>query len=367
MKILSKLLPLLIIPVLLCACSSDGVPSVVVRSAEAYGLPGVTLPHKKVGGYVDCNSPAHWDGDTMYVFSSAGQPYRSSGSNLFNLSRPSKRTSYDNEKGYKGHRWIESTYKDASGVLYGWYHLEPKGVCPTSYHTAPKIGAVVSDDNGMNWRDLGIVLKAPDDSLNCETPNKYFAGGNGDFSVIIDRKKKYFYFLISTYNKDPAEQGVSVARMRYADKDNPVGKVWKWRAGGWSEPGLGGHVTPIVAIGTDWYRPEVDAFWGPSVHWNTYLKQYVVLLNRAVDTNWAQEGIYIMFNRDLAKPEGWSEPLKIIDAADLLGSKWYPQVIGIDSAQHETDKFAGKVARLIVTGKSKWELVFSRPGEADSQ
>jgi len=183
---------------------------------------------------------------------------------------------------------------------------------------------------------------------------------------MLDKQKKYFYFFISTYNTDVAEQGVSIARMRYADRDNPVGKVFKYCNGQWTEPGLKGHVTPIFNVTTDWYKKDADAFWGPSIHYNTYLKQYVMLLNRAINANWDQEGAYISFNPDLADTQGWSEPVKIVDAAEFTGSKWYPQIIGTDKAARETDKRAGKTARLFVAGSSKWELVFLKPGEVDS-
>jgi hypothetical protein len=36
----------------------------------------------------DCNSPAHWDGDTFYLFNSAGKPKRSSGPDVFHLGWP---------------------------------------------------------------------------------------------------------------------------------------------------------------------------------------------------------------------------------------------------------------------------------------
>jgi hypothetical protein len=356
-----------VLAVIQASCSSAGVPSVVVRKAELYNLPGANRPDIRDKGYIDCNNPAHWDGDTMYVFQSAGHPYRSHGPDLWHLSKPSVKTVIDNQEGYKGHRWIESTHKDEDGTLYGWYHREPGKVCPNTYQTAPNIGAAVSDDNGLNWRDLGIVLTAPDDSVCCRTANKYFAGGNGDFSVILDREKRYFYFFISTYNRDPKEQGVSVARMPYDDRKDPVGKVLKWHKGRWSEAGLGGHVTPIFPVAIDWHRPNANALWGPSIHYNTYLNQYVILLNLAKNKHWAQEGIYITFNGELANPRGWTEPVKIVDAAELMASKWYPQVMGIDRAARETDKLAGKVARLLVAGKSKWELVFLRPGEKQGQ
>ena len=87
------------------------------------------------------------------------------------------------------------------------------------------------------------MLEAPADSLRRDTRNGYFAGGNGDFSVIPDERREYLYFLFSTYHREVAQQGVAVARMRYADRDRPVGKVHKWHAGRWSEPGRGGRVT----------------------------------------------------------------------------------------------------------------------------
>lgn len=46
-----------------------------------------------------------------------------------------------------------------------------------------------------------------------------------------------------------------------------------------------------------------------------------------------------------------------------MGHGWYPQVIGTDPGGRETDKLAGRVARLFVHGKSAWEIVFAKPGE----
>lgn len=362
-KVHPALSALLAIAPTFCAEAAVG-PTAVVREASLIRMPGVPKPDAPQGGAVDCNSPCHWDGDTMYIFSSEGRPFRSSGPDLMHLNPQSESTTYDNEKDYNGGRWIEATLKAEDGKLYGWYHREPGGVCPEKPLTAPEIGAVVSTDNGMNWRDLGIILKAPDDSIFCDTPNKYFAGGNGDFSVILDQQKEYVYFLISTYHKDPAEQGVAIARMRYADRDMPVGKVFKWHHGQWKQPGLGGRVTPVFGPMIDWHKPRANVFWGPSVHWNTHLERYVMLLNLARDKDWTQEGIYVSINRDIVNPEGWSKPEKILDASRLEASKWYPQVIGTNAAGRETDKLAGRVARLFVAGRSKWEIIFLKPGEA---
>ena len=140
-------------------------------------------------------------------------------------------------------------------------------------------------------------------------------------------------------------------------------QIYKWHQGQWDEPGIGGHVTPFFTAAVDWHCEQVDALWGPSVHWNTHLNAWVMLLNRAEDKEWAQEGIYISFNKELSEPNGWSKLLKILDAGKLEKSRWYPQVVGTDAAKHETDKLAGRTARLFVAGISKWEIVFLKPGE----
>jgi hypothetical protein len=335
---------------------TQNVPVVALRKAPLTKLPGT----------VDCNSPVHWDGDSMFVFNSAPTPVRSSGKGIFQLG-PASPTRYNNEA--NGGRWIEATHKADDGRLYGWYHNESHPVCPNNRDlTAPRIGAVLSEDNGINWKDLGFILEVPPGSLDCRTQNHYFAGGNGDFSVILDNKKDYFYFFISTYNKEVSEQGVSVARMHYADRDTPVGKVWKWHQENWNEPGLGGHVTPIFPASIDWKRIDADAFWGPSIHWNTHLNQYVILLNRAIDKDWKQEGVYVSFNPDVSIPRAWTAPMKILDRDEIvevpgMESGWYPQVIGLDSRNHETDKYAGRVARFFVHGRSIWEAVFLNPGK----
>ena len=66
---------------------------------------------------------------------------------------------------------------------------------------------MVSTDNGLNWRDLGIICEAPAGSNNETSANYYFVGGNGDFAMIADRENRYFYLYTSTYNKDIGRAG----------------------------------------------------------------------------------------------------------------------------------------------------------------
>ncbi len=304
---------------------------------------------------IDCNSPVEWDSNgQLLVFTSSQQPFRSSGPTLFSLSWPALPVFIEARADVRGGQWLEATYRAADGKLYGWYHNEPPGLCGSSSRlTAPRIGALVSEDDGQTWRNLGIVLDAPAGSLNCSTQNFYFAGGNGDFSVLLDQAQEYLYFLISTYHRQFNEQGVAVARMRLEDRDNPIGKVWKWYNGEWSEPGAGGHVTTTFPAMIDWHRTNANAFWGAAVHFNAFLNKYVMLLNRAMDRNWAQEGIYVSYNDDLADPHGWSMPERL-PIYQQLG--WYPEAIGTNAG--ETDKLIGQTARLFIAGHSYWEISF---------
>lgn len=342
------------------ALASD-LPTVRLSDAPPLSFRGANSASPDQPGDTDCNSPLHWDGPTLYLFNSAGHPWRSSGPDPFHLDQSYLRTEYDNQA--HGGRWIECTWRAEDGMLYGWYHFEPAGLCPGKSLTAPRIGAVRSRDNGAHWQDLGIVLESPPNTLNCDTKNFYFGGGNGDFSAMLDRQQQWLYLLISTYAGDVSQQGVCVARMRWSDRDQPVGRVWKWQRGDWRSPGVGGAVTPIFPTAIDWHRADADSFWGPSIHWNWHLNQYVVLLNRASDGNWSQEGVYATFNGDLADPARWSPPVKILGG--LGADRWYPQVVGLDKERQETDKLAGRVARLFVRGRSVWEITFLRPGEAE--
>jgi hypothetical protein len=304
-------------------------------------------------GQVDSNSPAFRDGDRLYLFNSAGNFIkRSVGPDLESLSAPD--TARFNALTSRANHWIEAVWKTADGLLWGWYHAEPWDSICTNLSplgralTAPEIGAAVSSDNGLTWYDLGIVLRADPSALRCDTSNGYFSGGVGDLSIMLDDREEYLYIYFGTYSGNVREQGVSVARMKWSDRYSPSGNVWRWRDATWSSPGLGGTSTPMFAAAVDWSSANADAFWGPSIHWNSHLNRYVMLLNRTRDSNFAQEGIYISYGDSLSDFQSWTIPGKIID-----GGAWYPQVIGV------SDKLAGQSARFFDGGLSDQEIVFS--------
>jgi hypothetical protein len=320
------------------------------QTIEIRPAPVVTLPSP-----TDSNSPGHWANGTFYLFNAMGVPYRSFGEDQFNLGNSSEAVFSD---GTPSPLWIEATFADADGTLYAWYHHEPEDVCPGYYLTAPKIGALVSHDNGATFQDLGIVLESGD-PVDCTSQNGFFAGGNGDFTVIADATHSYFYFLYSNYGGDVSTQGVAVARMAFQDRFNPTGAVWKYYNGSFSEPGIRGRVTPTFPARVSWVQPNADAFWGPSVHWNSALNQYVMLLNRSCcSPGWPQEGIYLSLNSDISDPTGWSTPVRVLNSY-----QWYPQIIGEDPGG--TDKLAGAVSRLYIAGYSYAEMVVSDGSGSD--
>ena len=255
--------------------------------------------------------------------------------------------------------WIEAIETARDGTWYGYYHNEVHATtCGDTVKVVPRIGAARSTDHGATWVDLGIVLEAPASTFVCNTNNRYFVGGVGDLSVALDRNGQFLYLFFSQYGRTAAEQGVGVARMVWGDRDNPVGKLDVWSTGAWL-PMRGSELTdatPIFLMTRLWHDADahVDAYWGPTVHWNEYLDKYVMLLNRAADESFSQEGIYLSMSGSLDDPTTWSAPTKIMD-----GGQWYPQVIGMEDGVG-TDKLAGREARFFVGGRSSYVIRFNR-------
>ena len=334
--------------VLLAAAASVGAQEDPARRPEAVLLQGLPIAFP---ADVDSNSPAFWADGLLHVFNSLHLPYLSEGRNVARLTDPVGVVFHG---GVSGPRWMESVIQDEDGTLYGFYHHEPAGLCSGSTKTAPQIGAARSRDGGFGWDDLGIILSAPPNSRRCVTENLYFAGGEGDFSAVLDRDRGYVYFAFSAYPSAIEGQGIAAARMAWADRDRPVGRVFKWRAGGWTVPAVGGRATPIYGARVSWHEGSADAFWGPSVHWNTFLEKYVMLMTRASDSAFATAGIYVAYADRLDDPPAWSEP-RIL----LQGGAWYPQVMGFERSRG-TDALAGQYARFFMGGRSDFLIRFAR-------
>jgi hypothetical protein len=362
------LLAVTIVAALFVGRTSPHAQIPVAISPEAKLVSASTL---RLTGQVDSNSPALWDltdGVRQFyaVTSFAGRPSTARGSSLAQLGAAQPVT-LDPWPG--GGVWMEGVVADVDGTWYGYYHNEmpATSACPGSTKVIPRIGAARSRDHGRTWEQLGIVLEAPASAFICTTNNVFFVNGVGDFSVQLDPASRDLYFFLSQYERADAQQGVAVARLAWADRDEPEGKVMVWRTRVWLPAGrevtVGDDVTwaygagvPIFPVTDGWHDggTTTDAFWGPSVHWNTYLQMYVMLLNRAKDTKYNEEGIYVSFSPRLNDPRLWSAPTKILN-----GGSWYPQVIGLDDGIG-TDKVAGEWARFFMSGTSQYQIHFTK-------
>jgi hypothetical protein len=282
----------------------------------------------------DGNSPSFWLNGKLHLFTSIAWPLQLSVAN-------SQFDDWDTcevdptDLGGKA-IWIEAVWLDQDGTVFGWYHHEPWGLYEESTLTAPKIGALISYDGGKTVHDLGVVLDTGD-PLDPLAENGFFTGGHGDVSVVLDQKREYFYFFFTNYG-GPA--------------------VHKFHSGRWNEPGIGGRTTPIFPAARAWQHKDPDSFWGPSLHWNTHLNSFVMLLNRASgEPGWSQSGIYISYARTLDEPGIWSKPALLLDKDELPSwSTFYPQVLG--TGRGGTDTLAGQTARFYVNGISHWEIDF---------
>ncbi len=358
----------------ICALCT-GVVVAPLRSQSPVPFPRVELtpaPLVLLPGAVDSNSPLVWDlvdgAPRLFALTSwGGQPQVAAGPSVARLGRP---TPVVLEPWPGGGVWMEAVIVDAGGTWYGYFHNEvPSPACPDSARVSPRIGAARSRDHGRTWQQLGIVLDAAPAQADCRTDNTYFDGGVGDFSVQLDTASRDLYFFFSAYPRAGTRQGVGVARLPWADRDAPVGRMSVWRGGRVWSPAVSqvqgdGTLRIVYPTAQPLFPtlepfhdadPAVDVLWGPAVHWNTHLRLYVMLLNRARDEAFSQEGIYVSFASSLSAPSEWSAPQRIWDG----GSLWYPQVVGLERGTG-TDKEAGEYARLYTGGRSTTLVHFTK-------
>lgn len=336
---------------------SARTPTARLVSASRLDLPG----------QIDSNNPMAWslvEGvNRLFVLTSwGGVPVRSAGATLETLQQ-------GEAVGFSSHPgngvWMEAIVPDPSGVWYGYYHHErPAHLCGRPERQLPRLGAMRSTDQGATWEDLGIILDAPPGSEACASSNRFVLGGVGDVTAVLDANGQDLYLYFSQYSLDAAGQGVAVARLTWADRDAPAGKVTIWNDGAWlpatqtdaSAPYAYPAGSPLVKASRPFHDRSTtsDVFWGASIHWNTYLEQYVMLLNRAKDDQFGQEGIYVSFAPGVADPRAWSVPVRILN-----GGQWYPQAVGVEAGTG-TDRLAGRRARFFMTGKSERLIEFER-------
>ncbi len=346
MRIALPLVAAFAVVTLAAPAAQERLPSVRLVPAPALVMPGA----------VDSNIPLAWSltegrWELSALASWGGIPALLTGSSLDTMQRVGAVTIAP----HPGHGvWIESVIPDDQGTWYGYYHHEaPAEACGRLDRFIPRIGAARSTDRGATWEDLGIILEGPLSGTACTSTNRFVLGGVGDVSAILSADRSDLFLYFTQYPRSASAQGIAVARLAWADRDAPAGRLTLWNQGAWLPDAEG---TPLVAPVHPWHDGNAasDAFWGPSIHWNAYLDRYVMLINRARDESFNNEEIYVSFASRLDDPRGWSAPRKFMN-----GGGWYPQVAGLDTGSG-TDKEAGQRARFFLTGRSEHYLEFTR-------
>lgn len=226
--------------------------------------------------------------------------------------------------------WLCGLWADPdSDKWYALIHDEYNYSTPPSH--VRNIQLAESNDKGITWTNKGVILTSddPDDLYLC--PGRYAGFGSGDQKLFVDERSGYFYLYYMNGWIDRVDgnfykniyKTVNVARAPISGKMAP-GTWQKWYNGEWSQPGIGGHDSPL-------FNPPSTATF---VTYNTYLDRYVAFGMKKP----GGEG-FISTCTDI-NLQNWTEPVKFMDAKDM---HWYQWVIDPKTADRHT---TGKTFRL---------------------
>lgn len=211
-----------------------------------------------------------------------------------------------------GGSWLMSVHRLSGNDLIGFYHAEDHWCCPRNAEGIAwkSIAVTYSYDNGVTWEPGEQIITG-----STPRPDEPTWGGAGDGVVIWDAINERW---VAFYSDQMIHMAIS---------EDPLarpGTWYKWYEGEFSEPGLGGQNTPLPGL-------DLIAGANPSVHWNTYLNEWIMVYH-----GWDPAEIYISGSQDLIH---WYTPQSII-VSSQEGRAWYPTIIG------DTDVQAGESARI---------------------
>jgi len=156
-------------------------------------------------------------------------------------------------------------------------------------------------------------------------------------------------------------QCISIARIKIADLDNPVGKARRWNGKSFDADynGIGKPIQslliPAAEKGGAASRAGGNFHWGPSVSWNEYLNCWVMMMGRVEGQKWIGDKIYISFNKNKDLGVGdhsqqWSKPQLVLQKPGHV--LWYPSLQPLNTEEDIKSKRTclrlGKKARLFV-------------------
>jgi hypothetical protein len=206
--------------------------------------------------------------------------------------------------------WWDEPTRTLYGLIHGEYdHNKQQGWC------SKKTRLAISKDLGLTWTLVGDILTRALPNVK-DYSGSFFEAGPADFDFYTDAKGGYFY--LTCWNSFAPKHGKlngftmysEVARSAIADKMAP-GKWFKFRDGGWTEPGLGGKASRVGFSRRGIYGGTI---------YSTDLKLYLRIgIHAGVKDNRGMPGmgfedrcVCISTCTDLAKQD-WSPMAKLLD------------------------------------------------------
>ena len=269
------------------------------------------FPDGHIAVLAACDASPNW-----IMFWSEFENYRSIGTSQFPEDQATLQPSgpvfggRGNWDGYdNGGSWLMSVHRTSGNELIGFYHAEDHWYPHTDNDIAWKsIGVTHSFDNGASWQTGAQIITS--DQPKPLAPSW---GGSGDNSVIWDWKNDRW---VCFFQESSLRLAISESHQ------GEPGSWYKWNNGVFTEPGLGGMSDAL---------PGLPHGANPSVHWNTYLKKWVM-----VYAGWNPANILITASDDLVH---W-EQVRTVASSSVGGRAWYVTIIG------EDDNLAGQSAQL---------------------
>ena len=256
------------------------------------------------------------DESSLMMFWPGHDSYRTTGSSIFAMRDCVKVLPMGGPGDFdNGGAWLYSVMRRGGQRLLAFYHAEdhkfPRS--PDSKWTAYKsIARCTSEDMGLSWGERAQILTA-----HQPKPQTAAWSGLGDHCTVWDEKdRRYMCFF---------QENAILCMAMSPDLEGRPGSWCKWYQGGFTEPGLGGRATPIPALAH--HRGG-----NPSVHWNTFLEQWVMVWHR-----WEGD-LWISTSQDLLE---WTPPKLLLGRPAGAGKVWYPTLIG------DSDQVGGETVTLL--------------------
>ena len=255
-------------------------------------------------------------GDSLMMFWPGDESYRTTGTSIFEMRDCTKVLPRGVAQGFdNGGAWLYSVFRRGERGMLGFYHAEDHQfpLDPASKWIAYKsIARCTSEDRGLTWSERAQILTA-----HRPKPQKAAWSGLGDHCTVWDEKQHRWVCFFQ-------EEAILCLAMS-EDPEGRPGSWKKWFEGGFTEPGLGGRATPIPALAK--HRGG-----NPSVLWNTFLQQWIMVWH-----SWAGD-LWISTSEDLM---AWSPPKLLLSKPSAAGKVWYPTLIGA------SDKIGGESVLLL--------------------